>query len=298
MTRKHKIIGLGEILWDMLPQGKKLGGAPANFAYFCSALGQTGIVASRVGNDPLGEEILKSMTKLNLSKEYLQIDPEYPTGTVGVILDENGQPDYEIHKNVAWDYLDFSKSWENLSGEADIICFGTLAQRSPRSKKTIQSFLKSSRPGTIRFLDLNIRQDFYSTSLISESLEIANMLKLNTDELNLIRDVFDYSDKENDIDLCFRIVKDFKLDLICLTRGEKGSLIANKKEYHEHEGYKVSISDTIGAGDAFSAAVVVQYIKGKSLPEISDLANKLGAWVASKSGPTPELDDEMIKTFK
>ena len=171
MNKKLKIIGLGEILWDMLPGGKKLGGAPANFSFYVSRLGQISITASRVGNDSLGKEILESMEKLNLNNKYIQIDPNYPTGTVSVKLDSNGQPDYEIHQNVAWDSLDFNKSWKNLAKEADVICFGTLAQRSYQSKNTIFDFLKSTRPEAIKLLDINIRQNFYSIEIIEESIK-------------------------------------------------------------------------------------------------------------------------------
>ena len=295
MKKKFKIIGLGEILWDILPEGKELGGAPTNFAYYISKLGQIGIVASKVGNDSLGKEILGSMDKLNLNKKYIQIETNYPTGTVSVELNSNGQPDYTIHRNVAWDFLDFNDSWKHLAIEADVICFGILAQRSSKSKNTISEFLRSARPEAIKLLDINIRQNFYSKEVIEQSLKHSNILKLNTDELKIIRDLFTYSNNKNEIDLCFEIINDFKLDLLCLTRGENGSLVLNKKEYYEHTGYKVSVSDTIGAGDAFTAAMIVKYMKGKTLREISDLANRLGSWVSSQSGPTAELKPEIVK---
>ena len=297
MNKIFKIIGLGEILWDILPGGKKLGGAPTNFAYYVSKLGQMGIVASRIGNDSLGKEILESMKKLELNEEYIQIDSNYPTGTVSVELDSNGQPDYTIHKNVAWDYLSFNDSWKHLAMEADIICFGTLAQRSGESKNTISEFLKSARSEAIKLLDINIRQNFYSIEVIEESLKLSNILKLNTDELKILGDLFAYSNNINEVDICYELINDFKLDLLCLTKGENGSLVLNKKEYHEHSGYKVPVEDTVGAGDAFTAAMIVQYLKGKTLEEISDLANRLGSWVASQSGPTPELQSELVEYF-
>lgn len=297
MNKKIKIIGLGEILWDMLPEGKKLGGAPTNFSYYVSKLGQIGIIASRVGNDSSGKEILESMEKLELNNKYIQIDPNYPTGTVSVKIDNKGQPDYEILHNVAWDFLDFNKSWKHLAEEADVICFGTLVQRSYKSKNTIFNFLKSAKPEAIKLLDINIRQNFYSIEVIEESIKLSNILKLNTNELKLIRNLFNYSNNKNEIDLCLDIINDFKLDLLCLTRGEKGSIIMSGKEYYEHKGYKVSVVDTIGAGDAFTAAMIVQYIKSKTLQEISDLANRLGSWVSSQSGPTPELSHDLVKGF-
>ncbi len=293
-----KIVGLGEILWDLLPEGKKLGGAPANFVHYASILEQKGIVASRVGSDSLGEEILKEMEKLGLDSKYIQIDHVYKTGTVGVELDDNGQPDYIIHRDVAWDYLEFNKKWERLAREAEVICFGILAQRSQTSKNTIKDLLNSSRSTTLKFLDLNIRQDFFSADLIIDSIKMADMLKLNTAELKLIRELLEYPNKIAEIDLCFKIIDDFDLDLLCLTRGGDGSLILNKKEFYDHPGYKVVVADTIGAGDAFSAAAVVQYINKKTLKEISDSANRLGAWVSSRSGPTPVVDNDLLKIIK
>ncbi len=234
-----KIVGLGEILWDVLPEGKKLGGAPANFTYYASILGQKGIVASRVGKDSLGKEILREMEKLGLDNKYIQIDQVYKTGTVEVELDDNGQPDYVIHGDVAWDYLEFNKKWERLARDTEVICFGTLAQRSRISKNTIKDFLKSSGNKTIKFLDLNIRQDFFSADLIIDSMKMADILKLNAAELKLIRELLDYPNKMAETDLCLKIIHDFGLELLCLTKGEDGSLIFNKKEYYDHPDYEV-----------------------------------------------------------
>ena len=296
-NKKFKIVGIGEILWDMLPQGKKLGGAPANFVYYASKLGQKGIIASRVGNDPPGIEILDSLDKLNLVKDYIQIDQSYPTGSVDVRLDERGQPDYIIHKNVAWDFLKLDNTWKNLAIEADVICFGTLAQRSPKSRKTIIDFLKLTRNKTIKLLDINLRQNFYSTEIVKESLRFSTMLKLNAEELEILRGLFGYSKKKEEIDLCRLLIKEYNLELICLTRGENGSILVNKTEYFEHEGYKVKVIDTVGAGDAFAAAMLMQYLDGDTLEGISNIANRLGSWVSSKRGPTPTLDDNIISAL-
>lgn len=293
-----KILGLGEILWDLLPEGKKLGGAPTNFAYFANVLGQDGVVASKIGKDPLGKEIVSEMEKLGLASKYIQTDKKYPTGTVGVELDKNGQPDYIIYRNVAWDHLELNKDWEILAKEAKAICFGTLAQRSKESKETINNFLNLSSSTAIKFLDLNIRQDFFSVDLIIDSIRMADMLKLNTSELKLIRELLKYPDKMAEKELCLKIIDEFELQLLCLTRGEDGSLILNKEDYYDHPGYKASVMDTIGAGDAFSAAVVIQYLKGKTIREISDSANRLGAWVSSRSGPTPRIDKDFLSSIK
>src|SRR5216683_778897 len=209
---KHTIVGLGELLWDMLSSGKQLGGAPANFAYITNLLGDKGIPASRIGNDSLGDEALQRLTQLGLSADFVQHDPIHPTGTVKVEIDNSGQPRFDILHPVAWDFLDWSEPWHQLASEADAVCFGSLAQRS-----------------------LSVHD----------------------------------------------------LKLVCITRGSRGSLLISADECSEHPGIKVKIADTVGAGDAFTAAMVHGYLRGTPLAQINETANRVGAWVASQSGATP-----------
>ncbi|MBA7559078.1 Fructokinase [subsurface metagenome] len=293
----YKIIGIGEILWDVFPHVRKLGGAPANFAYFVKKLGQDGLVASKVGDDFPGKEIMDSLFKLGLAGDFIQIDSEHPTGTVDVKIDDNGQPDYIINKNVAWDFLEFSDRWKKLAREADVICFGTLAQRSLKSRRTIIDFLKMARSSTIKVFDINLRQNFYSLKTIIRSLELATILKLNTEELVILKNLMGYSSKKNDINFCRRLMNEHGIKLVCLTRGEDGSLLIDKSDYYDHPGYKVSVADTVGAGDAFTAAMVIQYLKGRTLEERSNSANRLGSWVSAHTGPTPALDKGMKRFF-
>jgi len=290
MEKTFNIIGLGEVLWDVLPTGKMLGGAPTNFAYYVNNFDHNGIVASRIGNDLMGKEILLRMERLGLDSKYIQIDKNHQTGIVDVDFDIDGQPNYFIHNNVSWDYLEFNRQWKKLFNNADAICFGTLAQRSLVSRKTINYCLESSGSKTLKFLDINLRQDFFSYGLIVDSIKLSNILKLNSCELRLVSDLLDYPKKMKENDLCIEIIKNFDLSLLCLTRGENGSLIMDKKEYYDHPGYKVTVVDTIGAGDAFSAAVVVNYLEGKTLNEISDSANRIGALVSSNNGAIPILN--------
>jgi len=297
MEKKFKIVGLGEILWDVFLKSKKLGGAPANFAYFILKLGQSGIIASRIGNDSLGEEILESLDKLNLVKDFIQIDYSHKTSTVDVKLDSSGQPDYIIHKNVAWDFLELDDSWKMIAIDADVVCFGTLAQRSVKSHKTIIDFLKITSTNTIKVLDINLRQNFYYAKTIIESLKFVTILKLNQEELKILIDLIGYSNEKDDIVLCEKLIDEYDIKLICLTRGENGSLLVDRNNYFEHSGYKVVVKDTVGAGDAFTAAMVMQYLNGKTLEEISNTANKLGSWVSSQIGPTPILDKNIIKNL-
>ncbi|MDY0027987.1 MAG: carbohydrate kinase, partial [Candidatus Humimicrobiaceae bacterium] len=288
----YKITGIGEVLWDVFPGGKEPGGAPANFAYFAKNLGQDGIIASRVGSDPMGDEILASLKNLNLLCDFIQIDPVHPTGTVEVKVDSYGQPDYIIKESVAWDFLELTKRWKELATRTDVICFGTLAQRSPVSRKTIVDFLGLSSKETIKILDINLRQNFYSPEVIKKSLELSTILKLNENELELIRKmkIIEASAGRSEILFCRALMAEYDIDLVCVTKGGKGSLLINKKNHYRHHGYKVNVIDTVGAGDAFTAAVAVGYLKGANLKEISDAANRLGSWVCSQRGPTPPLD--------
>ncbi len=289
----YKITGIGEVLWDVFPGGKEPGGAPANFAYFVKNLGQDGIIASRVGSDPMGDEILESLENLNLSRDFIQIDPVHPTGTVEVKVDSYGQPDYIIKESVAWDFLELTKRWKELATRTDVICFGTLAQRSPVSRKTIIDFLGLSSKETIKILDINLRQNFYSPEVIKKSLELSTILKLNENELELIKRMSEASPEKSDILFCRELMSKYDIELVCVTKGGRGSLLINKKNYYRHPGYKVNVIDTVGAGDAFTAAVAVGYLKGANLKEMSDAANRLGSWVCSQKGPTPPLDKKI-----
>ncbi len=300
LTNKEKIfnvVGLGEILWDIFPEGKKLGGATTNFAYYVKSLGQNGIIVSRVGSDPLGKEILDSIEDLDLDSTYIQSDHYYPTGTVDVKLDGTGQPSYIINKNVAWDFLVLNNSLKELAVNADAVCFGTVAQRSLKSEDTISKFLKLTGNSTIKIFDINLRQNFYSDRIIRKLLENTTILKINSHELKILKDLLGHSNEDSEINLCKKIIHEYNLELLCLTKGDRGSLIINKSNHFIHEGYKVEVADTVGAGDAFAAAMIVQYLKGKTLKEISNTANKLGSWVSSKNGATPVLNEKILKNI-
>lgn len=284
--RKRTIVGLGELLWDLLPSGKQLGGAPANFAYITNLLGDHGIPASRIGCDSLGNEALQKLTQLGLSATFVQRDSVHPTGTVNVKIDNTGQPLFEILQPVAWDFLEWTKEWEKLAHEADAVCFGSLAQRSAISQTTIRTFLNATRREAIRVFDVNLRQNFYSRQILADSMSHATIVKLNHEELPKIMALFELehrSEKDSARHLLF--LHDLKL--ICVTRGDAGSLLISADEYSEHPGIKVKVADTVGAGDAFTAAMVHGYLRGAPLAQINETANRVGAWVASQSGATP-----------
>jgi fructokinase len=291
MIQPLTIVGLGELLWDLLPSGRQLGGAPANFAYISNLLGDTGIVASRIGADELGNDIRESLAAFALTDDFLQVDDEHATGTVKVKLDAGGQPDFQITCPAAWDYLQWSESLHRLAQSADAICFGSLAQRSPESRQTIRTFLQSLRPDAAKVFDVNLRQAFYSAEVLADSMSRATIVKLNHAELPKVAALLQLPG-EDPHSFCESALERFNSSLICVTRGEQGSLLAEKDGLYEHPGYRVSVRDAVGAGDAFTAGLVHQILHGASLEEANDFANRMGAWVASCSGAMPPVPDD------
>ncbi|MDO8301940.1 MAG: carbohydrate kinase [Sedimentisphaerales bacterium] len=293
MANNHIIVGLGELLWDMLPSGKQLGGAPANFAYHTQMLGNQGIIASRVGPDDLGKEILSRLGTLKLKTEYIQTDELTPTGTVTVEVKEKSQPLYTITEEVAWDYLEWTDQWETLAKQAKAVCFGSLAQRTTQSRLTMRRFLRAMTPGAMRIFDVNLRQMFYSTAIVHDSLLLADIAKLNEQELPQVMRVLGL--KSSNLKANVRtLLETYGLKMVCLTRGHLGCMLANEKQVIEHQGFKVRVADAVGAGDAFTAAMVHHFLKGSSLEKTAQAANRLGSYVASQSGATPQIDKNIL----
>ncbi|HEV2400260.1 MAG TPA: carbohydrate kinase [Candidatus Sulfotelmatobacter sp.] len=284
---KKKVVGIGEVLWDLLPQGACLGGAPANFAYITTLMGDQGIVASCVGEDSHGIEALRRMEEVGLDIDHVQIDREHPTGTVKVNLDGDGQAQFAIAHPVAWDFLHWTEDWEDLAAAADAICFGSLAQRSERSRNTIRKFLSASPPEAIRVFDVNLRQSYYSREILSDSMKLANIVKLNDDELPRIMSLNKNSHKD-EVSSARKLAREYDLEIVCITRGGRGSLLVRGDELNEHPGFKVRVADTVGSGDAFTAGLVHEYLHGASLNLMNEVANLVGAWVASEVGAMPK----------
>lgn len=293
-------MGLGEVLWDLLPAGKQLGGAPTNFAYMMALLGHRGVVASRVGEDSLGAELRSRLGALRLDASRVQTDSTHLTGTVNVHLDCDGQPEYEITEGVAWDFLEWTPAWQQLAAQADVICFGSLAQRSPRSRATIREFIAASPSRTLRIFDVNLRQRFFSAEVLSESLRLANVAKLNEHELPIVmREIgLDFDALHFEGAAAEALRRAFDLKLICVTRGDKGSLLVTENERDEQPGFPVRVVDSVGAGDAFTAALAHHMLAGSSLRVMNEAANRLGAWVASQAGATPPADTAVIQMVK
>lgn len=289
------IVGLGEILWDMLPAGKQVGGAPANFAYHAQALGAQGIVVSCIGNDELGKEIISRLQELGLDRRYVAVDESHPTGTVTVELDERGKPNYTIHENVAWDYIESDSSLLELVGEADAVCYGSLCQRSEVSRKTVREFLGATRSDCLRVFDINLRQSYFDNEIIHAMLELSNVLKLNDEELPVVADLLGLSGSETDI--LSQLTDIYELRMIALTRGAKGSRLYAQGENSNHEGFPAEVADTVGAGDSFTAAMTLGLLYDKPLDWINEYSNRVASFVCSQSGATPKLPDSLTQEF-
>ena len=286
------VVGIGELLWDMLPAGKQLGGAPANFAYHARAMGTDAIVVSCVGDDALGREILNRLGALGLDRRYVAVHPSAPTGTVEVRLDDKGVPDFIIRRDVAWDCIPMSEGMVELARRADAVCFGSLAQRGEVSRRTIGEFLKATGEGCLRVFDINLRQTFFSKEVVEESLGAADVLKLNDAELPVVARLLGLAESEREA--MEGLMGRYGLRMVALTRGGEGSRLYVPGKVFEHPGYRAEVVDTVGAGDAFTAALTVGLLRGEEPGRINERANRLASFVCSKSGGTPEIAAEMM----
>jgi fructokinase len=295
MTKK-KVVGLGEVLWDILPERTCLGGAPANFAYITTLMGDQGIVASRVGEDARGVETLHRMEELGLDIRHVQTDHEHPTGVVNVKIDVQGFAQYDIVQPVAWDFLEWTPAWQHLAENADAVCFGSLAQRSETAHSTIRHFLAAMSQDAVKVFDVNLRQSYYSAEIISESMSLADIVKVNDEELPKIMGLFNLPHKD-ELSSSQRLAHDYDLKLVCVTRGGRGSLLVRGEDRSEHPGFRVHVADTVGSGDAFTAGLVHEYLRGTSLESMNEVANRTGAWVASEVGAMPTPRDGVLENF-
>lgn len=281
------IVGLGEILWDVFPDQKILGGAPANFAYHASQFGFNGYAISAVGNDTLGKEILDLLEEKELN--HLIETTNFPTGTVQVTLDGDGVPQYEICEDVAWDNIPFSDETERIAKNTVAVCFGSLAQRNTVSRSTIQKFIQSVPDSCLKIFDINLRQNFYTEKIIKDSLKIANILKVNEDEIVILADMFKLESNDETI-VGNYLLKEFNLEIVILTKGTEGSFVLTKDELLFQPTPIVKVADTVGAGDSFTAAFVSSLLSNKSIKESHKIAVEVSAYVCQKHGGMPEFD--------
>ena len=287
---KRIIVGLGEALWDCLPEGRKLGGAPANFAYHTSQFGNEAYAVSAVGNDELGDETIQAFEEKKLNYALPRVD--FPTGTVQVTLDGDGIPSYDIKEGAAWDNIPFTPELEALARRSRAVCFGSLAQRSEVSRQTIYRFLDSTPKDCLRIFDINLRQNFYSKEIIRESLRRCNILKINDEELVIIGRMFGYPgmDFENK---CWLILGKYNLDILVLTCGVNGSYVFSKGAMSYYETPKVKVADTVGAGDSFTGSFVASLLAGKPVAEAHRIAVNVSAYVCTQNGAMPQLPEEL-----
>lgn len=291
---KNTVVGLGEILWDVFPERKVLGGAPANFAYHASQFGFNGYAVSAIGNDLLGKEILKSLEEKELN--YLIEQTDFPTGTVKVQLDGRGIPTYEITENVAWDNIPFTTRLENLAKNTTTVCFGSLAQRNEVSRATIHKFLDLMPADSLKVFDINLRLKYFSKDIIIDSLNKASALKLNDEEIVKIAEIFEL--KGTDEELCQQLLDKYKLKFLILTKGTRGSYVLTPYEKSFLATPKVTIADTVGAGDSFTAAFVASYLNGRSIAQSHQLAVEVSAYVCQQHGAMPRLADAHLELFR
>ena len=291
---KNIVVGLGEILWDVFPEYKILGGAPANFAYHVSQFGFNGYAVSAIGDDLLGKEILASLEEKKLN--YLIETTDYPTGTVQVTLSKGGIPAYEINENVAWDNISFGAKVENLAKNTQAVSFGTLAQRNLISKDTIRRYLAAMPQDSLKIFDINLRQHYYTKEIIHESLMMANALKINDEEILEIASLNEWAGNEQDI--CKIILEKYQLDILILTKGTDGSFIFTPRISSYLPTPKVHVADTVGAGDSFTAAFVASYLHGDRIEDAHQLAVEVSAYVCTQHGAMPKMSDAYIELFQ
>lgn len=293
---RRLVVGIGELLWDMLPGGKQPGGAPANFSCHVRSLGEDALVLSAVGEDALGLELREWCRQALLDPAHITVDPAHPTGTVDVQLDEAGSPTYRIHEDVAWDHLTLTPAWRELADRVDCVCYGTLGRRSHEADTAIQTFLGFTRSNCLRIFDINLRQSYYNAETLQTGLHHASVLKLNDEELPVLADLLNLpGDEDAQLD---HLICDYDLSIIALTQGARGSLLATKTERFTGDSPTVTVVDTVGAGDAFTAALAVGLLRDMPLPRIQSAAENIAAFVCTQSGATPSIPASLITGYR
>lgn len=287
--KQFTIAGIGELLWDVLPDVEVIGGAPVNFAYHVTALGGKGIPITTIGRDARGEKALAELKKRGVDIAAISISDEFVTGYVAATVDEEGKASYLFPEELAWDHLVVNEYADTLRRRLDAVCFGSLAQRSEHSRRVIYGYLDRLRPETVKVFDINLRQDFYSLQVIESSLLRTDILKLNEEELPVLIRLLGV--KESRDKWLSALIKKYDLKMAILSRGESGSLLLTPDNSSEHPGIVTHVEDTIGAGDSFTAAATIGYLQGLALGDINEQANRVAAYVCSQRGGMPQMPD-------
>lgn len=287
------IVGIGEVLWDCLPQGREIGGAPANFAYHTAQFGLEAMAVSAVGNDQLGKDIKDVFTGKGL--KHLLETVDFSTGKVLVKVDASGIPTYEIKENVAWDNIPYSVELDAEARRCNVVCFGTLAQRSPKSRQTIRRFIDAmpSDRECYKIFDINLRQHYYDKNMIVESLQMCNVFKINDEELTVLKDILGYGNMP-EREVSRRLLHDYELKYLILTCGTDGSFVFTKDAESYLDTPQVKVADTVGAGDSFTAAFIASILKGKTMEEAHKVAVEVSAYVCTKQGAMSLLPVDLI----
>ncbi|MHB8303262.1 MAG: PfkB family carbohydrate kinase [Acidobacteriaceae bacterium] len=286
-----RIAAVGELLWDMMPEGVRLGGAPANFIAMVAALGDEAYLVSCVGDDDLGKRALGELVAHRVGVDYISCDRSRPTGSVTVTLDAKDGPSYRIHEDVAWDHVAASPSLMALAPTLDAICFGTLAQRSAATKATLRQLVDGTRPDCLRVFDVNLRPPFWTPEALAWGCSRATILKMNHEEVALVAEAVGApAQGKGPLQAAQFFLERFSLQLVAITRGGKGCLLVARDEVQDHPGIATTLVDSIGAGDAFTAALTHSALRGSSLASMAEAANRWGAWVASQPGGMPWVD--------
>ena len=296
MSNAKTVIGLGEVLWDCFPDARRVGGAPANVVYHATQLGLDGRVFSRVGDDADGRELLAVLQRHGLETRWIQRDPQHPTGHVTVDLTEPDRPRYTIHRDVAWDYLEFTDDWAAACREAHAICFGTLAQRSAVSRETIRRCLEAARDA-LRVYDVNLRPPFVEREWIERSLRLAQVVKLNEDELRELSRMLEIGADSPDL-FASALHERYGPQVVCVTRAERGCVVWDRGRCADVAGERVAVADAVGAGDAFTAALIYGLLAGRPIHHTARLANAVGALVASRPGAMPDVRTPVARLLR
>jgi fructokinase len=291
MPIKPVITGIGELLWDMLPGGLVVGGAPGNLAFMANELGSHGIIVSCVGKDEPGDVLLNHLERAGMSREYVDVTPQHPTGFSRVQVGPDGNPVFAVEPEVAWDYIPWNHRLAALAKKADVITFGTLGQRSEVSRETVRKFVIAAPETTFKIFDINLRKPFYSRETVLWGLEACNVLKTNDGELKTVAGMLELHGDATE--LVKRISERFSLKLVALTRGPDGSVIYSDGRFYEHPGYRAKAVDAVGCGDAFTAVLAIGLTSKTNIEVVNDRANRVASFVCTQPGATPRLPDEL-----
>jgi fructokinase len=301
MRKPLRVAAIGELLWDLLPDGPQLGGAPANFAAIlaqmsaCAAVNSADeiFLVSRIGDDPLGAQARRQLIAHKVRPDYISLDRSYPTGTVDVLLDDADQgPRYRIHENVAWDYVPETPSLSALAPTLDAICFGTLAQRSPVTRTTLRSLVAATRWDCLRVFDVNLREPDWTAEAVAWGCAHATVLKMNHEEVAHVAQAISATNRQSPLLVARFLLDRFPIQLVAITRGPRGGLLVTRDAVHDHPGIRAHVADLIGAGDCFTAALTYYALRRRSLPVLAEAANRWGAWAATQHGGMPFLDTQ------